>query len=118
MNIELNLWFSQRLGSIYGQLNINQKEYIENIQKLVPITEFCELTIKKRFTDEVTLVEFLESPECDHDALFAWTKEGSMISWNTKKDYVFIIYQNESYTLNQNKKMKNYPGAPDVCFRK
>ena len=117
MNIELNLWFSARSGKLFGNLNINQKEVVENIDKLLSIQEFTLFTYKKKLMTEAELSAFINDPDRDEDALYAWTKGNSIVSWNTEKDTAFVIYNNQQYKLALGKEKRNYRGMPDMYFR-
>ena len=117
VKIELNLWFSSKSGNIYGNLNINHKEQIENIDKLLSIQQFCNYTINKKLTTEDFLCDFINDPNRDHNALYAWTNKNNIVSWNTNNKFALIIYQDQTLELKQNKSFKLIKGQPDVCFR-
>ncbi len=115
--LELNLWFSPKTGNVYGNLNINQKEEIQNIDKLLSIQEFCELAIKKKFMTMEQLSEFINNPNTDQNATYAFTKGNSIICWNSKKDFAIVIRNQQEMKLTLGVKRRDYKGMPDVYFR-
>lgn len=117
MQLELNLWFSARSGNIYGNLNINRKEQVENIDKLLPIDKFCDDGFKRKLITMDEIESFINDPACDHDALYAWSRGGSMIAWNKKHQSASVIFDNTYYELSLGEQRRAHKGMPDLYFR-
>lgn len=116
-SIELNLWFSQKSGNIYGNLNINHKLFVHIITKMLSLESFCDFVIKNNLLTTEELSIFVNLDDRDHDALYAWTQEGSIIWWNTKNSHASVVFNGNEYKVIQNKSLKKVPGSPDLCFR-
>lgn len=116
--LELNMWCSATTLNFYGNLNIDKKSSVENFSKLIPIAEFCELRITNKNLTIDELTTWIQDPERDHDALYAWTSGGSIIGWNVKCKSAYVRYQGKDFTLQQNKRdISTRKGAPDLFFR-
>lgn len=117
MQLELNLWFSPKSGNLYGNLNINQKEQLQIIDRLRSIQDFCMQTIKENYADEDTLAEFINSEDRDHNALYSWTTDHSIICWNTKTEIATVIVKGQQYLLTRYNIKNRSSKAPDICFK-
>lgn len=118
MSIELNIRISKKDATLYGSINISQKELVDKFDKLLSIQDFCEYTIKHNRCDQETLSEFINDEDRDHNAMYAWTKSNNIVIWNLKNKFAIVLFNGQIHTLPQNNAMKQYKNSPpDFCFR-
>lgn len=117
MQIELNLWFSAKTGNVFGNLNINMREEVQKISKLMPIQEFYKYSINKKIYTEQVMNDFLNDSTLDQQALYGWSEKNNLIIWNKQNAFADVIYNDEQIRLQMGIQRRQCKGMPDIYFR-
>lgn len=85
---------------------------------MMTLEEFCQYTLQRNLMTIPELTLFVQDPDRDEEAYYAWTPGGSLAEYNPKKSIAFINFKNIFYELPYNDKEKRiYKGMPDLNFR-
>lgn len=63
------------------------------------------------------LSDFINDPDRDHAAFYAWTSGQTLIEWNTKNEYAFVTINSKREKLPVGSHKREYKGMPDIYFR-
>ena len=115
--MELNIRIDLKKGNYFGHFNTKQRE-VEKFNRLMPIAEFCEYSLGINKVTEKQLEKWINEEDRDHDAVYGWTYEGSLICVNFKTKVAQIKFNQELYNLSAIVIDKNRAkNPPDFCFR-
>jgi len=120
MTLELNLWFSDKNASIFGNITNKQTFEKHKFNKLLSAEDFINNSISQQLMDMEIAQAFMERAEFDDDAMYAWTSDKKYIAWwNKDKQVAFIFYSGRILEMRiGERRTSNVKGAPDVWFRK
>jgi hypothetical protein len=116
MNLEINLWHRPRQDNYKAILNVNQRQVVQQAL-LMPTEKFCDYAFHYQNIDKQIINEIIKDPSIGPKTFCGFTKEHSLITWNTNQVYCRVIYNKEGYKLYQNKIFRAVKNMPDVCFR-